>query len=121
MRAGKSTFFNSEQFRLDKVRRDAGAVDRYKWVAGPGRVQVQAAGEYFLANAGFALQKHGDIVICGFLEQFPGVPEASGISDRIHRKFVRIVWIALVGLQFTELVLQGKQLLSQGIRLQDPV
>ena len=60
LRAGERTAFVAEEFALQKIFRDGGAIDGDERCLRPVAVLVEGAGDEFLAGAGLAANEHGD-------------------------------------------------------------
>ena len=68
-RAGKGAFLEPEQFALQQVFRNGGAVDGRKGFVGAMAQVVQGPGQEFLAGTGFAGNQGGDIGRCNFFDR----------------------------------------------------
>ena len=77
-RAGERAFFHAKYFRLDQVLGNRRAVERHELFSPAGI--VQRAGDFFLADAGFAEDEHVHIRRADFFHGLPQGAQRSGIA-----------------------------------------
>ena len=86
--AGKRALFMTEKFRLQKIFRNRGAVQRDEGTAGAARFAVNAAREHFLAGAGLAIDQDGGVGA----RHVPGAPlrslPSASYAPSIHRSAI---------------------------------
>ncbi len=87
----KAPFLVAEEFGLDEVLRDRGAVDGEERPFGAQGVLVDAAGDEFLARAAFAGDEHGRVArgdladgLQDFLHRFGTADDAFLVVGRVH-------------------------------------
>lgn len=76
LRAGIGAALGAEEFGLDQLVRDRGAVQRHERTFAARPLVVQRTREHLLADAGLAQQQHGDLARRRGLEQGVGGGEA---------------------------------------------
>ena len=71
---GEGAVFIAKELRFDQPGRQGRTIDRHEGAGGPVALVVQAAGQDFLAGAGFAVNEHRDVALEGPAGDVQGAP-----------------------------------------------
>ena len=108
---GVGAFLNAEQFGLNQIGRDGGAVDGHERLIGALAALMHTACNHLLANAGLAQQQHRDLALGGLVDGFADLFVGARLADAVVLTFLLIQ----VVLQRTQPRLQVVKLLDNGV------